>query len=115
MVWTIRRRKALGGIAKLAEELASGLSELDNLSRDELANRIDPNKIEALVGSLQFLRKATKDLAHEVQKIGRRRDLAEEQWIFELADVYENAFDRDASVSGLAAAPLIYGANSIVC
>jgi hypothetical protein len=80
--------------------LASVLYQLDILSFDDLAVRIDPKKIETLVGSLLFLSKESHDLATEVQDKGKPRDLAEERWIFELADIYENAFGQPASVSG---------------
>lgn len=77
----------------------------DILSRDDLANRVDPKEIEGLVGSLGLLIKETADLAKEAQGNGRPRDLAEERWILELADIYENAFSRPAGVSGSGAAP----------
>ena len=74
--------------------------QLDIMSFDDLAVRIDPKKIETLVGSLLFLSKESRDLAIEVQDKGKPRELAEERWIFELADIYENAFRQPASVSG---------------
>jgi hypothetical protein len=76
------------------------LYQLDILSLDDLAARIDPKKIETLVGSLLFLSRESQDLATEVQDKGKPRDLAEERWIFELADIYENAFCQSARVSG---------------
>jgi hypothetical protein len=94
------RRYRLFEITKAARELASNLCHLDILSRDELARRIDPAEVETLVGSLLFLSRETADLAEEVQKNGRPRDLAEERWIMELADIYENAFSKPASVWG---------------
>jgi len=94
------RRSRLQRVAELANELASVLYQLDILSFDDLAVRIDPKKIETLVGSLLFLSKESQDLATEVQDKGKPRELAEERWIFELADIYENAFRQPASVSG---------------
>jgi hypothetical protein len=94
------RKKRLQHVAELADKLASVLYQLDIMSFDDLTVRIDPKKIETLVGSLLFLSKESRDLAIEVQDKGKPRELAEERWIFELADIYENAFGRPASVSG---------------
>src|ERR1700676_808858 len=94
------RRSRLKRVAELANELASVLYQLDILSFDDLAVRIDPKKIETLVGSLLFLSKESQDLAIEVQDKDKPRELAEERWIFELADIYENAFGQPPSVSG---------------
>jgi hypothetical protein len=94
------RRDRLLRITVLAERLASNLCELDILSQDDLASRLDPKEVEALIGSLRFLGRATTNLAKEIQKDGRPRDLAEERWILELADIYENAFHKPASVWG---------------
>jgi hypothetical protein len=94
------RRNRLKTVTKLADDLASCLRALDILSRDDLASRFDPNVIEALLGSLSLLSKETMDLVKAAQQNGRPRDLAEERWIFELADIYENAFSEEAHVSG---------------
>jgi hypothetical protein len=94
------RRNRLTQIAKLADALASELCELDLVSRDSLACRGDPKKLNALVGSLCFLSKEIANLTDQAQKNGRPRDLAEERWILELADIYENAFGKPASVWG---------------
>ncbi len=75
------RRSRLQRVAELANELASVLYQLDILSFDDLAVRIDPKKIETLVGSLLFLSKESQDLATEVQDKGKPRELAEERWI----------------------------------
>jgi hypothetical protein len=100
------RRSRLSGITRTALELVSDLSTLDILSRDTLARRIEPTQIEALAGSLVRLGRETRDLANEIQENGRPRDVAEEQWIIELADIYENAFGRPASVSGAGDEPI---------
>lgn len=100
------RRRRLERVRKSAVELASSISELDILSRDDLANRVDPKEIEALVGSLFFLSKETADLVKQVQKSGRPRDLAEERWILQLADIYENFFCKPARVWGSGAEPM---------
>jgi hypothetical protein len=94
------RRNRLTGIARLADALASELCKLDIVSRDDLACRNDPRKLEALVGSLRLLHSETVGVAKHIQENGRPRDLAEERWILELADIYENAFCRPASVWG---------------
>ena len=72
------RRSRLATITNLLEELESCLCDLDILSRDELANRVDPKMIETFVGSIRLLRKETTNLAKETQKNGRPRELAEE-------------------------------------
>ena len=100
------RRDRLVRITKAAVELASNLCKLDILSLDELASRIEPQEVETLVGRLRFLSKETAALGDEVQQNGRPRDLAEERWIMELADIYENAFGKPASVWGSGDEPL---------
>jgi hypothetical protein len=101
-----RRRHRLEQIEEHAGLLVSELSDLDGLSRDDLATRVDPDRLDILVGSLITLFKEAERLADEVQRIGRRRDLAEERWIAEVADIYENAFGRPASVWGSGAGPV---------
>ena len=100
------RKNRLKQVTKLAWSLASALSELDILSRDDLATRIGASKIDEFVGSLWILGQNTRDLGNEVQKDGRARDLAEERWISELADIYENAFGRPAGVWGSGSGPI---------
>jgi hypothetical protein len=92
------RRKRLEAITTLAEGLASALCNLDILSRDDLSSRVDPATTEALIGSLCVISKAATDLTEETQRIGKPRDLAEERWILEIADIYENAFNELPSV-----------------
>jgi hypothetical protein len=101
-----RRRQRLERANQSAVELAIRLNELDILSRDELASRVDPKEIEALIGSLFFLSKETADLVKHVQKNGRPRDLAEERWILEVADINENFFSKPARVWGSGAEPV---------
>jgi hypothetical protein len=93
------RRKRLVKIADLAERWRPPC-DLDILRREDLETRIDPENLEALIGSLRFLSEETSVVAKETQKSGRPRDLAEEQWILELADIYENAFGVPARVLG---------------
>ena len=94
------RKRRLIEATRMANQLASQLCDLDILSRDELTLRLDPTQLETLVGSLLLLSKEVGNLASEVQKGGRPRDLPEERWIIELADIYENAFGKPASVWG---------------
>jgi hypothetical protein len=90
------RSRHLQLIASRAEELAEGLCTLDILSRDDLGNRIEWIKIEALIGSLRLLKNEVEALRQQMQRGGRPRNLAEERWILELADIYENAFAEPA-------------------
>lgn len=92
------RRTRFEKIARSIQTLTAEMSELDILSRDELSTRLDPITVETLLGSLLIVGKATSDLANDTQKKGRPRDLAEERWILELADIYENAFSEPARV-----------------
>jgi hypothetical protein len=101
----VRRRNQLSEIAQLAHQLASELCKLDILSRDDIASRIDPKQVEALIGSLHLLSTETTELVEGLQKDGKPRDLAEERWILELADIYENTFRRPAAVWGSGAGP----------
>ena len=86
------RKKRLKKLEKLFDELGCVLSEVDILSRDELASRAHPMEIETLVGSLSRFSMATKEMINEMQSDGRPRDLAEERWILRLGDMYENFF-----------------------
>jgi hypothetical protein len=96
-----RPRKArLKRIVTLAIELADNLSDLDILSRDDLAGRFGSKEIDSLPGSLLRLWKEAGALAEQVQPSGRPRDLAEERWILELADIYENTFAEKPRISG---------------
>ena len=94
------RRNKLERITASIEGAASGLSELDILSRDDLASRVDQKQIDELIGMLRRLSKETTALVKQAQTNGRPRDLAEERWILELADIYENALYRPAVVWG---------------
>ena len=93
------RKNRLKGIAELARELASNLCKLDILSRDDLESRVDPNKLEVLIGSLGHLQEKVTNLVEEFQRDGRPRELAEERWILEVANIYENAFGASADWS----------------
>jgi hypothetical protein len=101
----VRRRERLLKVARLARQLASEFCELDILSRDDLGSRIDPEQVDSLIGSLHLLRTGIMELAEGVQKDGKPRDLAEERWILELADIYENTFSRPAGVWGSGTGP----------
>jgi len=57
------------------------------------------------VGSLRVLVVQTAEMAQEVQGTGKPKDIAEERWILELADIYENFFCRAATVSGAGEEP----------
>jgi hypothetical protein len=92
----VARSRRLEYIASLAEKLAEVLCELDVLSRDDLSNRIEWTRIETLIGSLRQLNKEVEELRQQMQKDGRPRNLAEERWILELADIYENALAEPA-------------------
>jgi hypothetical protein len=95
-----RRGGHLRGIARKSFELINDLTQLDILSRDDLESRIGKKEIGTLIGSLGILSNKAAELSNEAQDRGRSRDLAEERWILELADIFENAFDRPASVWG---------------
>lgn len=99
------RADRLRQIKKRAEELASGLSGLDILSHDDLAAQFGPKEIEELIGTLHILGKELETLRKTIQQAGRPRELAEERWIMEVADIYENAFGRPARVWGSGSGP----------
>jgi hypothetical protein len=92
------RKERLERIETYANWLETALHELDIISREDFANRVNPKEIDALVGSLRFVSKEMTGLAKQVQRIGRPRDLAEERWVMELADIYENAFGQAARI-----------------
>lgn len=88
------RRRRLNKIAAHIDGLEAALVDLDIISRDDFASRMDPTQLETLVGSLRLLKREVAKIASNVQRIGRGRDLAEERWILELADIYENAIGQ---------------------
>ena len=90
----------------LSREWSSGLRQLDIVSLDDLACRVGLKRIDELVGSLHDLSKASAVLLEQIQTNGRPRDLAEERWILELADIYENAFRQPASVWRVGVGPV---------
>jgi len=94
------RRQRLIRIARLALDLASELCSLDVLSRDKLACPTEPKHVEAQVGALAILSSEATTIAGGIQEYGRPRDLAEEGWILEMAEIYENAFCRPPTISG---------------
>jgi hypothetical protein len=92
------RVQQLSSISKGSMDLAKTICDLDILTRDDLETLIETKNVETLVGSLMLLSKAANELVNEVQRSGRPRDLAEERWVLELADIYENAFGEPPSV-----------------
>jgi hypothetical protein len=94
------RRIRLGKLQKLAGDLALALCSLDLLSRDDLESRIGCEKIDYLNGLLLLVNQHAGALESETQMRGKPTDHATERWIFELANIYENAFSRPANVSG---------------
>jgi hypothetical protein len=92
------RKGRLEKIVTLTEGLASALSDLDVLSRDDLTGRVGSKDVDAMIGSSRRLSKEAAILVSHAQTFGRGRDLAEERWIIELADIYENAFHQPACV-----------------
>jgi hypothetical protein len=76
------------------------LCSLDILTRDDLASRIGPERIDCLVGLLDLLKQRADALERKLQKRGKPRDLASERWILEMADIFENAFSKRPTVSG---------------
>jgi len=101
-----KRRLQLEEISESALKVVNGLAKLDCISRDVIESCLDdPTQMKMLPDSLCRLRVQAMRLAQEVQRDGKPRDLAEERWIFELADIYENAFRRTAKVSGSGSGP----------
>jgi hypothetical protein len=92
------RRNRFDKITRSIQAVVKEMGELDPISFDDLSTRVDRDKLESLMGSLVILGKATGELAAQVQKSGPPKDLAEERWILELADIYENAFSERPSV-----------------
>jgi hypothetical protein len=59
-----------------------------------------PEKIEYLIGLLNLLHHEADVLDRKTQASGKPIDHATQRWILQLADIYENAFGREPSVSG---------------
>jgi hypothetical protein len=73
------RRARLDKISKSSEKLTNSLLELDVLTRDDLARRLDAGMNQSLINSLLLLRKEVAELTKGIQQNGRWRDLAEER------------------------------------
>jgi hypothetical protein len=94
------RRARLETLANYAAWAASGLCALDIISREDLQNRLGTKEFDAHVGALNFLALQAAEMVRGVQATGKPRDIAEERWIVEIADIYENFFCQAATVSG---------------
>jgi hypothetical protein len=90
------RKRHLNRMIKLLDQLAAVLRDLDILSRDELTSRCHPD-LEMLLGSLMRLSKQAECMVEEAPKNGRPYELADERWIIDLANIYENAFCQSIS------------------
>jgi hypothetical protein len=99
------RRGSLSQISAGANLLGQKLLKLDVLSWDDLGVRIQTERLEAIVGLLVLLSKEAKVLEMGVQSDGRPRDLAEERWVKEIADIFEKAFKAEAKVYGSSEKP----------
>jgi hypothetical protein len=99
------RRRRLDKIASDAGHLAEELVSLDVISRDDLADRIQPGRLDEIVGLLHLLRAEAKGLRENVQSDGRPRDLAEERWVHAIADIFEMAFREPAKLRGASENP----------
>jgi hypothetical protein len=99
------RRGSLSQISAGANLLGQRLLKLDVLSWDDLTDRIQTERLEAIIGLLQLLSKETKVLEMGAQSDGRPRDLAEERWVKEIADIFENAFKAEPKVYGSSEKP----------
>ena len=100
------RREKLKKITTFVDKVASGLGELDIVSRDDLASRVGSKEIDGLIGSLRRLGKEMTILVSQVQPSGRARDLDKERWIIDIAEIYEKAFDLPASIWGAEGGPI---------
>jgi hypothetical protein len=101
-----KRADRLRKIEEGANDLGAALIGLDAMSRDFIANRIGPRAIEEYIGSFVTLTFAAKRLRMEIQERGKPRDVARERWIRDMADIFENAFDETASMSGSGGSPI---------
>jgi hypothetical protein len=94
------RRKSLEEIQDLSKSLTESIGDLDVLSREDLEIHLGSEKVEALLGHLVNLDTHAQQLLKTIQAKGRPRNLAEESWVHDVADIYENNFRRKATVSG---------------
>ena len=83
-----------------AEWVQKLIGDLDVISRDDLEERLGREKLEAIEGYMGRLRDHATNRKEAVQRLGSPRELAEERWTQEVAEIYENAFGKKASVSG---------------
>ena len=93
------RRRVLTKITEHAAELVESLRELDIISRDILEERLSIERLGTTISYLGYLEHESTKLAGGIQKEGRQIDLAEEIWVLEIAEIFENVFRRGASDS----------------
>lgn len=100
-----KRQAKLKSAAGMAKDLVERLINIDIVSRDELEIALGADKLAAVIGSLSILHREFLKLSGAIQKTGKPKDIAEEKWIHRVADIYESAFDRRASVWGSGTGP----------
>jgi hypothetical protein len=85
---------------RVASALSGQIRELDIISRMDIEVRLGIEKVDAVVGSMIVLAQTMSLMIETVQRDGKPRDLAEEQWIYAVADIYEAVFSRKAAAWG---------------
>lgn len=100
-----KRRKNLFEIWNASRSLIESLNGLDPISRNDIEQKMGHDKTESLQFLLARLHDEVITVVKSLQTRGTPRNIAEERWIFEIADIYEQAFStqskpRAASVWG---------------
>ena len=96
------RGKRLKSIRSQAIGVAEIWSDLDVISRDDLEARLGRERVAAIIDDLRVLAREVDHLIGNIQTTGAPKDVAEERWICDVADIYEMAFGKKASVWGTA-------------
>ncbi len=94
------RRHNLREIADQAVELRRAIASIDSIFRDDFESRFGPEKLERLLGHLHDFEKYADDALRGAQPVGRPRDLAQERWVLELAEIYETNTRKAARILG---------------
>lgn len=95
-----QRAAKLDGIRDHAREAAKGIGSLDIISREDFEARLGRERLATIKFDLERLALEADRLAKEVQRRGAPKNLAEERWIWEVADIFENALGKEAKVWG---------------
>src|SRR5260370_31868852 len=84
------RRQNLQKAFDEARALRGSLSRLDSIFVEDLDQEMGRNSVQQLIGHLARFSERTADLLARMSKTGRPPNVAQERWVYALADLYES-------------------------